>query len=159
MPMKEVEKHVDVNVPVHTAYNQWTQFESFPHFMEGVEEVRQLDDRRLHWRARVGGEIKEWDAIINEQQPDRVIAWHSTSGAENAGRVAFTSLGDSVTRVSLHMGYHPESFVENVGDWFGAMGRQLEGDLHRYKEFIESRGAASGGWRGEIHHGETQRSG
>src|SRR5438105_2873160 len=108
MAMKEVEKSIDVNVPVHTAYNQWTQFESFPNFMEGVEEVRQLDDKRLHWRAKIGGQAKEWDAFINEQQPDRVITWHSTTGAENAGRVDFEPLGGDMTRVKLTMGYDPE---------------------------------------------------
>jgi|SRR5579884_2115993 uncharacterized membrane protein len=156
--MHEVEKSIDVNVPISTAYNQWTQFESFPHFMEGVEEVRQLDDKRLHWRAKIGGQQKEWDALINEQIPDRVVSWHSTTGAENAGRVTFESMGPNMTRVNLTMGYNPEGFTENVGDWMGMVGRQIEGDLKRFKEFVESRGVETGAWRGEIHRGEVRGS-
>src|SRR5579871_5449845 len=102
--MTEVEKAIDVHVPVHVAYNQWTQFESFPQFMEGVKEVRQLDDKRLHWRAEVAGKAHEWDAMINEQIPDRLIAWHSTSGPDNAGRVTFEPMGNH-TKVTAHIGY------------------------------------------------------
>ncbi|MHB8574825.1 MAG: SRPBCC family protein, partial [Dehalococcoidia bacterium] len=114
--MGQVEKSIEVQTPVHVAYNQWTQFESFPRFMTGVEEVRQLDDKRLHWRAKVGGKEKEWDAVIATQEPDRCIAWHNTSGAQNAGRVSFESAGDNATRVTLQMSFDPDGVVENVGD-------------------------------------------
>src|SRR5579885_1170006 len=117
--MGSVLASIDVNVPVRTAYNQWTQFESFPHFMEGVQEVRQLDDTRLHWRAKIGGKEKEWDAKITEQQPDQRIAWTSTSGAENAGVVTFHRIDDNRTRVTLQLDFDPEGFVENVGDAVG----------------------------------------
>src|SRR5437867_11606498 len=117
--MTRVEKTIDVDVPVTTAYNQWTQFEDFPRFMEGVREVRQLDDRHLHWKAKVGGKDEEWDAEIREQLPDQRIIWRNTSGAENAGMVTFDALGEHQTRVHLEMSYDPEGFVENVGDWLG----------------------------------------
>src|SRR5947209_20565007 len=112
--MKEVEKSIEVNVPLHTAYNQWTQFESFPQFMEGVKEVRQLDDKRLHWCAKIAGQEREWDAMIGTQDPDRCVAWHSTSGAENAGKVTFESLGPDRTRVTLVLTFDPAGFVEKA---------------------------------------------
>jgi uncharacterized membrane protein len=158
MAMTTVEKTVDVDVPVSTAYNQWTQFESFPHFMEGVENVQQLDDTRLHWRAKVGGQEREWDAVINEQVPDERIAWHSTSGSENAGTVMFQPMASSKTRVTLRLGYDPEGFVENVGDKLGFVSRQVDGDLDRFKKFVEERGAETGAWRGEVHRAETTSS-
>jgi len=148
--MGSVTKSIDVNVPVRTAYDQWTQFESFPRFMDGVEQVQQLDNTRLHWRAKIGGKEKEWDAKITEQQPDQRIAWTSTSGAQNAGVVTFHRLGDDQTRVTLQMDFDPEGFVENVGDAIGVPERRVEGDLKRFKEFIESRGSATGAWRGEV---------
>jgi uncharacterized membrane protein len=157
--MKEVEESIEVNVPVSTAYNQWTQFESFPQFMEGVQEVRQLDDKRLHWRAEVGGKEREWDAMINEEVPDQTIAWHSTSGAQNAGKISFAAVGADVTRVTMHMGWDPDGFVESVGGALGFMDRQVESDLKRFKDYIESRGQESGAWRGEIHRGEVGRTG
>ena len=150
--MARVEKTIDVDVPVRTAYNQWTQFEEFPRFMEGVHEVTQMDERRLHWRADVGGQDQEWDAEIREQVPDQKIIWKSTSGAGNAGMVTFDQLGPSKTRVHLEMSYDPEGFVENVGDKLGVISRRVEGDLERFKSFIEERGAESGGWRGEIRN-------
>jgi uncharacterized membrane protein len=153
--MASVEKHVEVNVPVRTAYNQWTQFEDFPHFMEGVKEVRQLDDTHLHWRAELGGKEQEWDAVITEQTPDARIAWRNTSGAENAGVVTFHRLGDSQTRVMLQIEYDPDGFVENVGDALGVVSRRIEGDMKRFKEFIESRGQATGAWRGEVNQTQT----
>src|SRR5690349_22282449 len=125
--MGQVEKSIKVEVPVHEVYNQWTQFESFPQFMDGVEEVRQLDDKRLHWRAKVGGKEKEWDAMIATQEPDRCIAWHNTSGAENAGRVSFEPVGANVTEVTLQLKFDPEGFVENVGDAIGVPERRVEG--------------------------------
>lgn len=148
--MSTIEKSIDVNVPVHTAYNQWTQFEEFPKFMEGVERVTQLDDKRLHWRANVGGKTEEWDAKITEQIPDQRIAWRNTTGAQNAGVVTFHRLADNETRVMLQLEYDPQGFVENVGDMLGVVSRRVEGDLERFKEFIESRGHETGAWRGEI---------
>jgi uncharacterized membrane protein len=145
-----VDKEIEVNVPVRTAYNQWTQFEEFPRFMEGVKSVQQLDDRRLHWCATVGGREKEWDAEIREQVPDQKIIWRSTDGSENAGMVQFVPLDASRTRVQLQMSYDPESFVESAGDALGFMTRRVEGDLKRFREFIEARGTETGAWRGEI---------
>src|SRR2546423_13886092 len=155
--MSTIEQSIDVNVPVHTAYNQWTQFEEFPRFMEGVKEVRQLTDKRLHWRAVVGGKEKEWDAEIFEQTPDRKIAWRSTSGARNDGIVTFDKRSDNKTVVTLHLDYDPEGMVENVGDKLGVVSRRVESDLKRYKEFVESRGTETGAWRGEIHGGEVEK--
>ncbi len=153
--MAQIEKHIDVDVPVRTAYNQWTQFESFPRFMEGVEEVRQLDDSHLHWRANIGGQMQEWDAVITEQTPDDRIAWRSTSGDQNAGVVTFHRLGDNRTRVMLQLEYEPQGFTENVGDVLGFMDRRVDGDLHRFKDFIEGRGVATGAWRGTIPQSHT----
>jgi uncharacterized membrane protein len=148
--MALIEKHIDVDVPVRTAYNQWTQFESFPRFMEGVDEVRQIDDSHLHWRASVAGKTEEWDAVITEQTPDDRIAWRSTSGAGNAGVVTFHRLGDNQTRVMLQLEYDPDGFTEHVGDALGFMDRRVKGDLDRFKDFVEGRGAATGAWRGSI---------
>ena len=148
--MSSIEKSIDVHVPVHTAYNQWTQFETFPHFMEGVKEIRQLDDKRLHWRANVGGKEKEWDAVITEQMPDQRIAWRNTTGATNAGVVTFHRLSDNTTRVMLQMEYDPEGLVENVGDVIGVVSARVKGDLERFKQFIEKRGVETGAWRGKI---------
>ena len=148
--MATIEESIDVDVPVRTAYNQWTQFEEFPRFMNGVQEVRQLDDRRLHWRAEVGGVDKEWQAEITEQVPDQRIAWHSISGARNAGVVTFHHLSDTKTRVMLQLDYDPEGVVENVGDAVGAVGMRVRGDLARFKEFIEARQRETGAWRGTI---------
>ncbi len=157
MAMTTVEKSIEVEVPVRAAYDQWTQFEDFPRFMEGVEVVQQLDDKHLHWRAKIGGHEKEWDAVIGEQIPDERITWHSTSGAENAGEVKFQPVDMARTRVTLKLGYDPEGFVENVGDKLGFVSRQVDDDLDHFKKFIEERGAATGGWRGEIHHGSAGR--
>ena len=156
MAMTEVEKTIEVDVPVRTAYNQWTQFEEFPKFMEGVEDVRQTDDTHLHWRAKIGGRQEEWDAIINEQIPDQRITWHSIRGAENAGEVCFFPEGEMRTRVRLKLGYDPEGFIQNVGDKLGFVSRQVQDDLDHFKEFVESRGAETGSWRGEVHHGGTE---
>jgi uncharacterized membrane protein len=155
--MAYVEKSIEVNVPVRTAYNQWTQFEEFPRFMEGVEEVHQLDDRRLHWRARIAGKTEEWDAEIVEQTPDQVVAWRSTTGAPNGGTVTFQPIDANTTRVNVRIEYDPQSFVEKAGDALGIVSRRVEGDLKRFKEFIESRGTETGAWRGEIHGGRVER--
>ena len=154
--MASIQKPIDVDVPVRTAYNQWTQFEEFPQFMEGVEEVRQLDDRRLHWRAKVAGKTEEWDAVITEQIPDERVVWRNTTGAENAGVVTFHHLSANSTRVMLQLEYDPHGLVENVGSALGVVERRVEGDLKRFKEFIESKGAATGAWRGEIRRPEAQ---
>lgn len=151
-----VEQSIVVDVPLTTAYNQWTQFETFPEFMDGVEEVRQLNDKRLHWRAKVGGKTKEWEAQIVEQTPDRRIAWQSTTGAMNRGVVEFNPTDDGKTEVSIRLTYEPEGVVENVGDFFNVMNGRVRGDLERFKTFIESRGAATGQWRGEIHGGKVE---
>ena len=148
--MSTIEQSIDVNVPVHTAYNQWTQFEEFPRFMEGVEEVRQLDERRLHWRATIGGRVEEWDAVITEQHPDERIAWKNTTGATNAGVVTFHRLADNKTRIMLQMEYDPQGVVENLGDMLGMVSRRVANDLERFKAFIEARGHETGAWRGEV---------
>jgi uncharacterized membrane protein len=152
--MEQVEKTVEVNRPVSTVYNQWTQFEDFPEFMEGVKEVRQLDDTHLHWRAEVWGKEKEWDAEITEQEPDRRISWRSTSGAPNAGTVRFEPLGADRTRVRLTMAYEPEGAVENVGDALGIFSARVEHSVRDFKEFIENRAQETGAWRGEVDGGE-----
>ena len=149
--MSIIESAVEVNVPVDTAYNQWTQFEEFPKFMEGVRSVEQIDDTHLHWRAKVGGKEKEWDAEIVEQIPDKRIAWRSVTGAKNAGVVTFHHLSDNRSRIMLQMEYVPEGVGEKVGDAFGVASQRIKGDLERFKEFIESRGVESGAWRGEVH--------
>jgi uncharacterized membrane protein len=155
--MATIEKSIDVDVPVRTAYNQWTQFEEFPRFMEGVREVRQLDDRRLLWRATVAGKDKEWEAEITEQTPDQRIAWTSRSGARNAGVVTFHRLGDDLTRIMLQVDYDPEGVVENVGDALGVVQSRVAGDLERFKRFIESRGRETGAWRGEVPQEGVER--
>lgn len=150
--MASIEKSIEVNVPVHTAYNQWTQFEEFPRFMEGVREVRQLDDTHLHWRAEIAGKDAEWDCVITEQIPDERIAWTNTSGAKNAGVVTFHHIEPQKTKLMLQLDYEPEGAAENIGSALGMVGRRVEGDLERFKEFIESRGAETGAWRGEVRH-------
>lgn len=148
--MANYEKSIDVNVPVRTAYNQWTQFEEFPQFMQGVESVTQIDDRMLRWKASIAGKSEEWMAEITEQTPDQRIAWTSTTGARNAGVVSFHHIDDNTTRVMLQIDYDPKGFVENVGDALGMVERRMQGDLEKFKEYIESRGMESGGWRGDI---------
>lgn len=148
--MKTIENSITVDVPVSRAYNQWTQFEEFHVFIEGVKEVKQVDDKRLQWKAEIAGKTKEWEAEIFEQVPDQRIAWRSTSGAKNSGTVVFTALGPEETNLALHLEYDPEGVMENVGDAFGVVSARVAGDLKRFKEFIEKR-PASGGWRGEIH--------
>jgi uncharacterized membrane protein len=148
--MSSIEKSIEVNVPVRTAYNQWTQFEEFPKFMEGVQEVKQLDDTHLHWKAQIGGKEKHWNAVITEQRPDERIAWKSTDGARNAGVVTFHRLSDQKSKVMLQIDYEPEGAVENVGDTVGVVSMRVAGDLDRFKNYIESRGRETGAWRGEV---------
>jgi uncharacterized membrane protein len=147
--MATIEPSIEVNVPVRVAYNQWTQFEEFPRFMEGVRQVRQLDDRRLHWRAEIGGRQEEWDAEITEQIPDERVAWRSRSGARNAGVVTFHRVADGRTRIMLRLDYDPQGAVENVGDALGVVSRRVAADLERFKGFIEGRGRETGAWRAE----------
>jgi uncharacterized membrane protein len=157
--MSELKKEIEVDVPVRTAYDQWTQFESFPKFMEGVEEVKQLSDTKLKWRAKIAGKEEEWEAAITKQEPDRQVAWTNTSGAQNAGDVQFEPIGDNRTRVKLHMLYDARGVVENVGDALGVVSRRIEGDLVRFKEFIEQRGSETGAWRGEVHEAQPEAAG
>jgi hypothetical protein len=146
----KVEKRILVNVPVSTAYNQWTQFEEFPHFMGGVKSVKQLSDDRLEWVAEIAGVRRQWEARILEQTPDRKVAWAATSGATNAGSVTFEDLGGGQTSVVLILEYEPEGLVEAVGDKLNVVERQAEKDLERFKAFIEDEGYASGAWRGNV---------
>ena len=148
--MSIIEKSVTVNVPVQTAYGQWTQFEEFPRFMEGVLSVQQLDDRHQHWHTRIGGHDHEFDVEITEQLPDQRIAWRSLSGPEHGGAVTFHHVENDVTRVMLQMEYQPEGFIEKAGDMLGVTSSRVQGDLNRFKEYIERRGQESGSWRGEI---------
>jgi uncharacterized membrane protein len=154
--MATLEKSIEVNAPVSTAYNQWTQFEDFPKFMEGVKEVRQLDDTHVHWHAEIAGKDKEWDAEITEQIPDQRIAWRSMSGTPNSGAVTFERISDDKTRITLRMDYEPEDVLEKAGDAAGVLSRRIEGDLQRFKEFIESRGQETGAWRGKVEQGQPQ---
>ena len=148
--MSKILEAVDVEVPVRTAYDQWTQFETFPKFMEGVKSVRQLDDTTLEWVADVAGREKRWEAKITEQEPDKRIAWTATEGAHNAGVVTFHRIGDGTSRVTLQLDVDPVGPVENVGDALGLVSRQVKGDMKRFKEFIEGRGHETGAWRGKI---------
>jgi uncharacterized membrane protein len=151
-----IEERIEVDVPVRTAYDQWTQFEEFPLFMEGVEDVHQHGDTTLHWVASVGGKRAEWDAKIVEQEPDTRIVWKTLDGKETRGVVSFDKLGENRTAIRLAMSYRPEGALEKVGSAAGLDRRRIRGDLERFKELIESRGAESGAWRGEIHAGKTQ---
>ena len=148
--MSTIEESIEVNVPVTTAYNQWTQFEEFPHFMEGVAEIRQLSDTRMHWKTRIAGVEREFDAEVTEQHPDHRIAWRSVEGTQHAGVVTFHRISDEVTRIMLQLDSEPEGAVEKVGDALGILKRRVKGDLNRFKEMIESRGAETGAWRGEV---------
>ena len=148
--MTKIEQSIDIDVPVQVAYNQWTQFEQFPSFMEGVESVQQLDDTHLRWAAEIGGKRHEWEAEITEQVPDQRIAWKSTNGVNQGGVVNFHRLEDSRTRVIVSMDYEPEGVLEHAGSALGIDDRRVRGDLERFKELIESRGTESGAWRGEV---------
>lgn len=148
--MSNIEQSIDVDVPVRTAYNQWTQFEEFPKFMEGIESVTQLDDTHVHWVANLAGVRREWDAEITEQHPDERVAWCATDGAENAGVVTFHKLNDTRTKIMLQLDFDPEGFVEKAGDAMGIIKMRASGDLKRFRDFIETQGAASGGWRGDV---------
>ncbi|GAA1767547.1 SRPBCC family protein [Nonomuraea bangladeshensis] len=161
--MSTIEHSVDVEVPIRVAYNQWTQFESFPEFMEGVESVKQVTDTRTHWVAEIAGVRREFDADITEQHPDERVAWRSVDKPNQAGVVTFHRIDDGRTRVTLQMEYDPEGFVETAGDWLQLVRLRVNGDLKRFKQFIESRGAETGGWRGDVpgphqHDGAAPRT-
>jgi uncharacterized membrane protein len=152
-----IEQTIEVKVPLTTAYDQWTQFEEFPQFMEGVESVTQLDDTHLRWIAEIAGKRHEWKAEISEQRPDERVAWHAVDGKKNAGVVTFHRIDDMTTRIMLQMEWEPEGVTEKAGAATGADDRRVKGDLARFKEMIESRGAETGAWRGEVEQGTTVR--
>ena len=146
-----VQESIDVNVPLRAAYDEWTQFEQFPRFMDSVREIRQLDDKRLHWKAEIFGKEIEWDAEITEQIPDKKIAWRSTSGTPNTGAVTFEEMSRGRTRITLQMAYEPLDALESVGDALGAVRMEARGNLKKFKEMIEQRGGQeTGAWRGTI---------
>jgi uncharacterized membrane protein len=149
-----IEQSTDVNVPVRTAYNQWTQFEDFPRFMQGVKEVKQLDDQRLYWKAEIAGAEREWEAKITEQEPDQRIAWYGV-GTTNAGVVTFHRIDDNQTKVMLQMEFDPEDWKEKAADALGIVSARVKGDLERFKKFIEERGQETGAWRGEIKQNDV----
>ena len=151
--MATIEKSIEVDVPVSTAYNQWTQFEEFPQFMEGVKSVRQLDDTHLQWTAEIGGEEHSWQAEISQQQPDRLVSWRAVDGKYNSGKVTFEPIEPNRTRVNVEMTYDAEGMKESLGSALGFDSRRVGGDLDRFKEFIEERQSATGSWRGEVQQG------
>jgi hypothetical protein len=146
---------IEVNAPLRAVYNQWTQFEEFPRFMEGVDEVRQEGPKSLFWKTKMGGKDKQWETEITEQVPDKRIAWESVDGTPNRGEVTFESLDFERTRVTLTMEYEPEGFFAKAGDALGIPSGRVEGDLKRFRDFIEERGMETGGWRGQIEEGES----
>ena len=148
--MSTVQKSIEVEVPVTTAYDQWTQFESFPHFMEGVEKVEQITDTRTHWVTKVAGTTREFDAEITEQVPDKRIAWRAVDGPDQGGVVMFEPVDAGTTRVLVEMDFEPEGATEKAGDALGVIDRRVKGDLDRFKEFIEGRGVETGAWRGQV---------
>lgn len=148
--MASVTKSIDVGVPVSKAYNQWTQFESFPKFMDGVEQIKQLDDRNLHWKVKIGGQAREFDAEITEQHPDERIAWKSTDGKTHAGVVTFHKLAPTETRVTVQLEWAPEGLAEKAGAITGIDDHQVSRDLNRFKTFVENRDSETGAWRGEV---------
>ncbi|MBO9523254.1 MAG: SRPBCC family protein [Nocardioidaceae bacterium] len=150
--MSTIEKTIQVDVPVSTAYDQWTQFETFPEFMEGVESVRQLDDTHLHWKAEIAGVTREWDAEIVDQTPDERVTWRALDGTKNDGTVSFADAAPG-TRVTLRLEFEPEGIVEKAGDVLQIVDRRAGKDLERFKEFIEERGVETGAWRGEVNPG------
>lgn len=153
--MSQVTETIEVDVPVNVAYNQWTQFEEFPNFMDGVDEVRQLDDTHLHWVASFAGVRREWDAKIDEQVPDKRVSWSNVDGATNKGTVRFDRVAATATRVTLELEFEPDGLLENVGDKLGFVSGMARRDLELFRDFITNRGASTGAWRGEVHHGRT----
>ena len=145
-----IEQSIEVDVPVATAYNQWTQFEEFPQFMEGVESVQQIDDRHLLWTAAINGQREEWKAEITQQVPDRRIAWRAVDGKPNSGVVTFDPLGETRTAITVQLEFEPEGVMQKLGSALGSDDRQVKGDLERFKEFVETRGVETGAWRGSV---------
>ena len=156
--MPRFEDSIEVDVPARIVYDQWTQFEEFPNFMEGVKSVVQRDDRTLDWTAEIAGRRKEWTAVITDQTPDARIAWKSVEGGENAGAVLFESIGADRTRVTLKLDAEPDGPIETAGANLGFLERRVKGDLERFKEFIEMRRVPTGAWRGEIHGDQVRRA-
>jgi len=156
--MSRMTKTIEVDVPVRVAYDQWTQFESFPKFMDGVDKVEQLDDKRLEWTATIAGKTKHWRAEIVDQQPDALVSWRSTSGARNDGEVRFEPVGADRTRIMLELDIDPDGLIETAGDALGVVERQVRGDLGRFREFIELRREPTGAWRGRVDDGRIDRS-
>lgn len=154
--MSRIIEDIDVAVPIRVAYDQWTQFESFPKFMAGIDRVVQVDDKTLEWTATIAGVVKHWRAEIVEQQPDDLVAWRSIEGAHNDGLVRFEPLGPERTRVILQLEVEPEGLVEKAADALGVVERRVRGDLERFRDFIESRGQPTGGWRGHIEAGHVE---
>jgi len=157
--MATVDESIEVNVPMRTAHDQWTQFEDFPQFMEGVESVQQLDDTHLLWAAEIGGRRHEWRAEITEQIPDRRIGWRSTDGKPNSGTVSFEPIDETTTRVGVHLEFETEGMTESLGSAIGSDSRRVKGDLERFRDSIEARGVESGAWRGSVQHGSTRTPG
>jgi uncharacterized membrane protein len=156
LAISTIDESIEVAVPVSTAYNQWTQFEEFPLFMEGVDDVRQQGDTRLHWVATIGSQTAEWDAKILEQHPDKQISWISEDGKKTRGTVSFEPIGEGKTLIRLSMSYQAEGPLEQLGSAAGLDAQRVRGDLKRFKELIESRGTESGEWRGEIEAGQAK---
>jgi uncharacterized membrane protein len=154
--METVKESIEVNVPVSTAYNQWTQFEEFPKFMEGIGAVEQIDDTHLRWVAEVSGERREWQAEIVEQKPDEKIAWRAVDGNGPNGIVTFEPLGEDTTLITVEMSYEPEGLKEQLGAKIGLDSRQVRADVERFKELVEALGGETGAWRGEVHAGEQR---
>lgn len=154
--MSRIIQQIEVDVPIRVAYDQWTQFESFPQFMEGVDRVVQLDDKTLEWTATIAGKTKHWRAEIVEQQPDQVISWRATEGAQNDGAVQFEPLGPDRTRLTLQLDVEPEGVIEKAGDALGVVERRVKGDLERFRDFVEGRGQSTGGWRGRVEGGSVE---
>ncbi len=155
--MSTVTESVDVDVPIRTAYDQWTQFESFPQFMSGVREIRQVDALHTHWTVEIAGQEREFDATITEQHPDERIAWKSDEGPEHAGVITFHRLDDAHTRVTAQMDIDPEGFIENVADKLGILTHRVKSDMKKFKEFIERTGTETGAWRGDIDRPDQAR--
>jgi uncharacterized membrane protein len=155
--METIEKAIEVDARLSAVYNQWTQFETFPEFMEGVEEVRQLNEKRLHWKANISGKIKEWEAEIYQQEPDSLIAWRTVSGPAHSGTVTFRSRGLNRTEIMVRIEYQPQSVVESLAGRLGIVGRRIEADLERFKQFLQNRPAETGAWRGRIHERVLER--
>jgi uncharacterized membrane protein len=155
--METITKSIAVEKPLSMVYNQWTQFEQFPRFMEGIKKVTQMDDQRLHWEAEIGGKTKEWDARIVDQVPDHVIAWESEGGENNSGAVEFSVISPNQTRIDLRITYDPQGFAESAGDALGLVSSKVQGDLERFKEFIEDRNQETGAWRGNVYVGRIKK--